>query len=186
MNKYLSSPWPLLFWFAFYALMGFYFMPSAMERMLPFLQGQSIPDLEAGYTYEHIMGLMDLMGLDGRETYRSIILVEDLIYPIVYAMLMATGTGYFLTRTFPTIRLLWLLSIFPFFAMIADYIENFSMVYIIANYPEVSPKIIDLASSATTIKWGFVFLSLLVLAAALLAHLFMRYVLMRKKTRNSE
>ncbi|MCZ2443282.1 MAG: hypothetical protein LC101_05870 [Flavobacteriales bacterium] len=182
MKSYLKSPWPLLIWFALYAIVAFYFMPIATNRITPYLEDRTIPDLEAGYDFDHIEELMDVMGLEGREAYRQMLLGVDLIYPVIYAMLLATGIVYFLTRTFPSIRLLWLMGIFPFFAMLADYVENFSMVQIISSFPDINPHTVARASSATTLKWGFVFLSLVVLSISLLANLIKRFVFLKKNT----
>lgn len=168
--------WSLLL---IYIAMGFWVMPRAAAKIEPYNHHLQVLDLELNYTPQQVQLLFEVLGEEGRAAYRSVELTEDLFYPLSYGLLLSLGIVYFFKKSFPKIPQLSLLGIFPLIAMGFDYAENFLIVKMLSSYPLISDQTVFLASSATTLKWGFVILSLLLIFIALLIHLFKRYVFRR-------
>ena len=172
---------PALLWslLLIYMAMGFWVMPRAAAKIEPYRREWQVLDLELNYTPQQVQLLFETLGEEGRATYRSVELTEDFFYPLSYGLLLSLGIIYFFQKSLPKIPQMALLGIFPLIAMGFDYAENFMIVSMLSAYPQISEQTVSLASSATTLKWGFVILSLLLIFTALLIHLFKRYVFRR-------
>lgn len=168
--------WSLLL---IYMAMGFWVMPRAAAKIEPYSREVQVLDLELNYTPQQVQVLFETLGEEGRAAYRSVEQTEDFFYPLSYGFLLSLGTVYFFQKSFPKIPQMALLGIFPLIAMGFDYAENFLIIKMLSSYPQISDQTVFLASSATTLKWGFVILSLLLIFTALLIHLFKRYVFRR-------
>lgn len=166
--------WSLLL---IYMAMGFWVMPRAAAKIEPYSREMQVLDMELSYTLEQVQLLFEVLGEEGRAVYRSFELTEDFFYPLSYGLLLSLGIVFFFRKSFPKIPQLSLLGIFPLIAMGFDYAENFMIVSMLSAYPQISEQTVSLASSATTLKWGFVMISLLLIFTALIVHLFQRYVL---------
>jgi hypothetical protein len=151
-------------------------MPGAEEKMKIFTGPYTIFDLRTGYSVSDVTLYFDFIGEEGLSTYRSILLWEDLFFPITNGFLYTLAIIYFFKRSFSNIPQLWMLGIFPFISMIFDYLENFSIVNLIDAYPDINSTTVSLASSFTLLKWGFMILALLILFSALLIFLFKKYI----------
>ena len=92
----------------------------------------------------------------------------DLIYPLVYSLLFAiiiAGAGARLPHWF---------IVAPYAAALFDYCENFTYIALILRYraeQHVPFALAVVASVASRLKWGFIFLSLGAALAALSARL---------------
>jgi hypothetical protein len=159
--------------------MVFGVMPRAAAKIKPYSHEWQVLDLELHYTPQHVKWLFEILGEEGRAVYRSVELTEDFFYPLSYGLLLSLGIVYFFRKIFPDIPQMALLGIFPLIAMGFDYAENFLIVSMLSSYPYISEQTVAIASSATTLKWGFVILSLLLIFTALLIHLFKRYIFRR-------
>ena len=154
-------------------------MPGAEEKMKFFTGPYTIFDLRTGYTISDVNTYFEFIGEQGISTYRSILLWEDLFFPLTNGFLYSLAIVYFFKRSFSNIPQLSLLGIFPFISMIFDYLENFSIVNLIDTYPEINTTTVVFASSFTLLKWGFMILGLLILFTALLIFLFKKYIFKR-------
>lgn len=91
----------------------------------------------------------------------------DLIFPLVYSLLFAViivGVGSRLPH--------WVVAI-PFAAALFDYCENFTYIALIVRYratQTVPPALAVIGAVASRLKWGFVFLSLAAIFAAIVDH----------------
>jgi hypothetical protein len=154
-------------------------MPGAEEKMKFFTGPYTIFDLRTGYSVIDVITYFDFIGEEGLYTYRSILLWEDLFFPLTNGLLYSLAIIYFFKRSFINIPQLGLLGIFPFISMIFDYLENFSIVNLIDTYPDINATTVALASSFTLLKWGFMILGLMILFSALLIFLFKKYIFKR-------
>lgn len=170
---------PVVLWILLLLYMGmaFWVMPRAAVKIEPYSHGLKVLDLELSYTLQQVQLLFDTLGEEGRSIYRAVELTEDFFYPLSYGLLLSLGIVYFFQKSFPKIPQMALLGIFPLIAMLFDYTENFLIAHMLSVYPQISESKVLLASSATTLKWGFVIISLLLIFTALTIHLFRRYVL---------
>ncbi|MCX7744381.1 MAG: hypothetical protein N2167_07445 [Flavobacteriales bacterium] len=170
---------PVILWglLLIYMAMALWIMPKAASKIEPYSNGLKLLDLELSYTLHQVQLLFETLGEEGRTIYRVIEYTEDFFYPLSYGLLLSLGIVYFFKKSFPKITQMALLGIFPLVAMMFDYAENFLIIQMLSAYPQISETKVILASSATTLKWGFVIVSLLLIFSALIVHLFKRYVL---------
>ncbi len=121
------------------------------------------------YDYQDVMLLMENLGVEGRIVYSYVSGVPDMYYPLVYGILFSllilkltigSSAGY-----------LRLLTAFPVLAVVFDYLENFGVQKMIDHYPHIQEADVYLNSLYTSMKWGFVFFTVLILIALSLAKL---------------
>lgn len=177
--NWLLRPAVLWILLLIYIAMGFGVMPRTAAKIESYSRHLQVLDLELNYTPQQVQLLFEMLGEEGRAVYRSVELTEDFFYPLSYGLLLSLGIVYFFQKSFPKIPQLALLGIFPLIAMGFDYAENFLIASMLSSYPLISNHTVYMASSATTLKWGFVMLSLLLIFTALFIHLLKRYVFRR-------
>jgi len=104
------------------------------------------------------------MGNNGRKTY-LILNKLDFVYPFIYSIFLALCIGYLSQKLFPLHHPLQKLSLFPFLACATDLGENICISKILKNYPNISTKIVKIASHFTVAKWIFIRISILIVVA---------------------
>ncbi len=87
----------------------------------------------------------------------------DYIYALFYATFLASTISYFcdIWNMFSQPARIVLVGL-PFFAAFLDYIENTLHLIVFSQFPNISGKLVFLASVAATLKWIFVGCSILV------------------------
>jgi hypothetical protein len=125
------------------------------QKQIDTIAGQHvIPlDLRISYTPADVEETYQLIGSEGRAIKRSIYKGLDMIYPLVYGLLFAL---LFLNLSSNMGDKKWgLLLLLPFIGMLFDYLENFSMLNFLSEYPDISDQRIHFASYFTALKWLF-------------------------------
>jgi hypothetical protein len=65
--------------------------------------------------------------------------------------------------------------------VVADYVENFSIIILLNQHPILSENLVKIASNATLIKWGAVVFSILVVFIGLFGWSFKTLLLKLRK-----
>lgn len=94
----------------------------------------------------------------------KITLIADTIYPLIYSLLFSFILSILFKNYSDSSSLLKYINLFPLFAMLADITENFSIIALILSHPNYSNLAAKIASVATPIKWGCIFVILLIIA----------------------
>lgn len=115
--------------------------------------------------------MADSYGVAGRAAYIRARFSFDLIWPVVYTLLLLTGISWLAKRVLSTASPFQIINLFPFLAIIFDLLENLSTSFVMARYPALSPLIGFLAPVFSAIKWIFVILNFLILLALFLMFL---------------
>ncbi len=126
-------------------------------RMLPlfatYAPGMSILDLRPlGYTAAYVNELFTALGEMGRHLYITQELPIDTVFPALYGLTFALILAA-LTRTGmrnQTLRAA--LVALPLVAAGFDYLENIGILFMLITFPDISPALVVLASSATVFK----------------------------------
>ena len=133
-------------------------------------------DLRMQYSLEDARTLLDKMQLAGRDISRIISGRVDMVYPIVYGLFLmlliirlSKGLKF---RHHP-----WLLS-GPLLAMLFDYLENFQVLRMLRQYPDISSELVRFSALMSSLKWLFVGISLLMV---LMPGLIQMNILIRQK-----
>lgn len=139
-----------------YLLIVIGILPKA-EALLKSESGGFGPiDLKFGYTPEEAYRMVEAYGERGRKRYAIIELTVDLLYPLVYATLLALVMTYGLRRSLRPDHPLQKAHVLPYGVVLADYAENVGIVTMLLRYPARHESVAWLTSIFTVIKWlGF-------------------------------
>ncbi len=116
--------------------------------------GVPILDMRMSYTPEEVYQLFSALGIAGRQAYRTLHLVPDMLFPISYALLFAFTGAWFLVRLLPLEHPLQWLILTPLISGLADILENLSLVVSGLVYPNRIDWLAQVASLLTKIKFG--------------------------------
>jgi hypothetical protein len=116
--------------------------------------GIPILDMRMSYTPEEVYQLFSALGIAGRQAYRTLHLVPDMLFPISYALLFAFTVAWFLVRLLPLEHPLQWLILTPLISGLADILENLSLVVSGLVYPNRIDWLAQVASLLTKIKFG--------------------------------
>ena len=116
--------------------------------------GVPILDMRMSYTPEEVFQLFSALGIAGRQAYRTLHLVPDMLFPISYALLFAFISAWFLVRLLPLEHPLQWLILIPLISGLADILENLSLVVSGLVYPNRIDWLAQVASLLTKIKFG--------------------------------
>ena len=116
--------------------------------------GVPILDMRMSYTPEEVYQLFSALGIAGRQAYRTLHLVPDMLFPISYALLFAFTGAWFLVRLLPLEHPLQWLILTPLISGLADILENLSLVVSGLAYPNRMDWMAQIASLLTKIKFG--------------------------------
>ncbi len=110
-------------------------------------------DTSSGYTVTEAYRYLSSYGADGRQLYLVIELTLDLVYPFTTALLFSLLTLATFRRAFPTLAWTHKLALTPFAVMLADYLENASIVTMLVSYPRQLPAVAAAANIFTISKF---------------------------------
>ena len=116
--------------------------------------GIPILDMRLSYTPEEAYQLFTALGTAGRQAYRTLHLVPDMLFPIGYGLVFAFTSTWFLVRLQPLDHPLQWLSLTPLISGLADVLENLSLVISSLAYPSRIDWLVRVASLLTKIKFG--------------------------------
>lgn len=151
----------------FYAVMLLITIPKTMS----FSNGMKLLDMmPAGYDSAYINSLFETLGNEGRESYLYYQIPIDMIYPFFFGIGYCFLFAYFLKKLNKFRSSLFYLCLLPIIAGIADYLENFGIIILLKNYPDISQglmsvtNIFSVTKSSTT---SIYFLALIVILITL-------------------
>ncbi len=134
-----------------YLLMFFFVLPAMTYP-------QIIPDKIFHYSAQQLYSIISNYSAIERQNYIKASLLFDIIYPIIYTMLLFIAL-FLLIRKIKIKSPLKLISFSPFIAFVADISENILIMYNIKHFDNFNFTIAKITSYLTTIKWSFIFLS---------------------------
>ena len=118
-----------------YAIM----MIITIPKIMAFSNGMKLLDMmPTGYESGYIISLFDTLGESGRHAYLYYQLPIDMIYPFLFGISYCFMIGYFLKKINKFDTVLFYLCFLPIIAGIADYLENFGIISMLNNYPDLS------------------------------------------------
>ncbi len=134
---------------AFYALMLLVTIPKTMA----FSNGMKLLDMmPMGYSADYANSLFLALGEKGREVYLYNQIPVDLIYPFLFAISYCLIMAYFLQKLNKLNSGFFYLTLLPLLAGISDYFENFGIIYMLLNFPDISQESILTTSSFSILK----------------------------------
>ena len=138
------------------------------------LEDVRLLDLHPGFTPDDAWQLLERLGPEGRVLYQRVELTLDMIYPVIYSLLLVALLVFFFNRVLPTDSLFRRLALLPFAAAVFDVFENTGIALMIQRFPERFDTLASITSVFGLLKWATIALSILFILAALIAFLFQK------------
>ena len=130
--------------------------------------------MPAGYDLAYIKLLMDALGETGQHYYLFRQLPVDLVFPFFFAVSNCLIMAWFLKKLNKLDSKWFFVCYLPFFAGISDYAENFSIISLLNNYPEIEENSVLISNLFSVMKSSLTTISLSVLLIILFIFLFKR------------
>ncbi|MFK5974661.1 MAG: hypothetical protein QM485_15470 [Flavobacteriaceae bacterium] len=124
-------------------------IPGVMD----FANGMNLLDMmPIGYDLEYVDSLFHALGAEGRNAYLYSQIPLDMVYPFLFGISYCLVLAYFLNKLNKLKSPLGYLCLLPLIAGIFDYFENFGILALLSNYPEISNSSVTITSSFTLLK----------------------------------
>lgn len=117
-------------------------------------------DLPFSYTTEQLYTILKSYGSQGREWYTLMELTIFTIYPLLCSMLTGVCILMFYSRLHVKDNLIKIFFVLPLVSLLANWIENICMVFILVNYPYKLETVVKLANICAQTKWIFLVVSI--------------------------
>jgi len=125
----------------------FWLAPGGVLALRRRAGGEMQVDLRVFYTPNTLYRLLDLYGVDGRRSFRAMLLA-DMIFPAIYAATLYSLGGLIASaHPFVTVGRCAALA-----AALFDYGENLSLLYVMRNLKSPSDRIARFAGICTMLK----------------------------------
>jgi hypothetical protein len=145
-------------------------MPGIQWRMDLRSGGIEPLDLSFYYTAQEALERVEAFG-ETRQFYTVVQLTADLLYPLVYGFFLSVLLVTLYRRGFPVASRIQLVAFLPLLSMLFDYLENFSIAYLLLTYPAQSPLVATYAGFFTFLKWFTLLLTLVAVLVGFIAFL---------------
>ena len=151
-NKNLGGKkvlWLFILTNVIYAIMLVVTIPKTMA----FSNGMNLLDMmPTGYDSEYVNGLFNALGANGRAVYLFTQIPVDMIYPFLFGISYCLLIAYFLKKLNKLGTVFFYLCFLPIIAGIADYLENFGIIYMLNTYPKLSNSSVAATNAFTIVK----------------------------------
>jgi len=134
-------------------------------------------DLMFSYSAEEAYQQIDSYGPATRHSYAISALTLDVAYPLTYSLMFFVWLTLLLKSNSKPSCMIRML---PFVVLVLDLLENSGTVVILLNFPERLDRVATATSLATSLKWAFAGIVIL-LTLGLSLYRFFQYILMRRK-----
>ena len=159
--------------YAVYFLMILYTIPQVKQ----YAPGMALFDLSPlGYSYEYAIKLLDTLGEAGRDTYLTLQLPVDFIYPALFAISSCLLIAWLFQKANVTSHRMYYLCIIPLVAGLFDYLENIQTIRMLMNYPVITEGQVALGSLFTIGKSGLTTLFFLILIVSIFRLVVVRFI----------
>jgi hypothetical protein len=162
MNQHMkiSIGWFLVLAVAGYLFMAVVVMGGGMKQLEQHAGGEiRIPDLSLfSNSTELESAFFAPLGADGRAYYRQFTLTADTLYPLSYTLVLLLALIYLLRKSGKN-GLWYLTLLLPILGLMADLLENHSIVQMLDRWPESHPGWFKTYQVAWVLKFSSVILA---------------------------
>jgi len=151
-NKHLAGK-KVLFLFVLTNIIYSIMLLVTIPKTMLFSNGMKLLDMmPAGYDSVYVNTLFETLGVKGRAVYLYNQIPIDMIYPFLFGISYCLLIAYFLKKLDKLNTPFFYLCLLPIIAGIADYLENFGIIYMLNNYPNLSQFSIDATNIFSILK----------------------------------
>ncbi len=161
----------VLLFFGLQLTFSSFIFPHFQQQFQADSPASGVLDLTFGFNTERAYQILDSYGAAGREVYLRVESFWDVLYPLIYTAFFVLLISYLMGKSFPKNTKLRLLNLLPLFITCADFAENFGIVKLLGQFPNLSDSWVNFASTSGMIKWIFTGVSTSIALALLLSWL---------------
>ncbi len=130
-----------------------FMLTVTIPKTMGFSNGMKLLDMmPMGYNLNYVSELFNSLGEIGREIYLTNQIPVDMVYPLLFGLTYCLLLAYFLKKLNKLNTSFIYLCFIPIIAGIADYLENFGIIAMLKNYPELTEIAVKTTSSFSLIK----------------------------------
>ena len=134
-------------------LIYIYMLMVTIPKTMEFSNGMKLLDmLPTGYDWDYVNELFTTLGDNGRKVYLKDQIPVDMIYPFLFGISYCLIFAYFLKKLKKLNTLFSYLCVLPIIAGIADYLENFGIIKMLKNYPNLTDTTVAATNTFSVIK----------------------------------
>ena len=124
-------------------------IPKTME----FSNGMKLLDMmPTGYDWNYVNELFNTLGENGRKTYLTNQIPVDMLYPLLFGLSYCLIFAYFLKKLDKLSSSFIYLCLLPIIAGVADYLENFGIIKMLNNYPDLTETTVNTTNIFSVLK----------------------------------
>jgi len=124
-----------------------------IPKTIAYSGGMKLLDMmPQGYDSKYVNELFNKLGEEGREVYLFNQIPVDMIYPFLFGMTYSLLIAYFLEKLDKLNTPFFYLCLVPIIAGIADYLENFGIITMLNDFPDLSMTQVNVTNIFTLIK----------------------------------
>jgi hypothetical protein len=180
----VSTGWVALMALVIFLLFTALVLPQQVIKSERETGSTDSPDTTLFYSPGDLYRMAEEYGDQGRQAYVRARFTFDLVWPLVYALFLATAISWVFGRAFAGGSLWHRARLAPLLAALFDYLENLSTSLVMLRYPEPTAVADLLAPVFTALKWGVLGLSFaLLIGGIILAAL--RWIVPKARGRSS-
>ncbi len=144
-------------------------LPGQAENARATSGGAGSPDTSFFYTSADLCAMAQAYGEAGRLAYVQARFTFDAVFPLVYALCLATAISWLGNQAIRTVSPWQMLNLIPLAAMAFDYAENVAASLVMQRYPAATPVADSAAPLFTLTKWTLLAASLITLVVLAIA-----------------
>jgi hypothetical protein len=111
-------------------------IPGSLAELLRATNGVPILDLSPAFSVEETYARIEAYGEEGRRLYRRFAVTTDILFPAVLLSFLILLARFAVDRMRIPTALRWIVLALPFGYVIPDLVENFTIFWLLSDFPE--------------------------------------------------
>ncbi len=130
-----------------------YMLMVTIPKTMEFSNGMKLLDMmPTGYDWNYVNELFNTLGENGRKTYLTNQIPVDMLYPLLFGLSYCLIFAYFLKKLDKLSSSFIYLCLLPIIAGVADYLENFGIIKMLNNYPDLTETTVNTTNIFSVLK----------------------------------
>ena len=130
-----------------------YMLMVTIPKTMVFSNGMKLLDMiPTGYDWNYVNELFNTLGENGRKTYLTTQIPVDMFYPLLFGLSYCLIFAYFLKKLEKLNTSFIYLCLLPIIGGIADYLENFGIIKMLNNYPDLIETTVNATNTFSVLK----------------------------------
>ncbi|MCZ6595953.1 MAG: hypothetical protein O6943_13730 [Bacteroidetes bacterium] len=130
-----------------------YMLMVTIPKTMEFSNGMKLLDMmPTGYDWNYVNELFNTLGENGRKTYLTNQIPVDMFYPLLFGLSYCLIFAYFLKKLGKLSTSFIYLCLLPIIGGIADYLENFGIIKMLNNYPDLTETTVNATNTFSVLK----------------------------------